>query len=649
MGTKLTYEELEQRVKELEKETIKRRQTDEALKESEKRYRMLFEKAGDAIFILQAEGTEAGKVVDTNQSAAEMHGYTVDELLAMNIKDLDTPAVAKQAPGRIRSMLAGEWIKAEITHRRKDGSVFPVEISAGLLELGDHKYILAFDRDISERKQAEKALKESELKHKTLVHNIPGMVYRGYSDWSAEIISGSEEICGYTNKELNSEKEGWLSIIHSDDKARVFREGSELAKQKQDTVQIYRIVTKAGDNRWVEDRKTPLFTEEGEFIGIDGIVFDITKRKQTEETLRESEEKYRLLVENIPSVVFKGYKDWSVEFFDRKIELLTGYDLDEFNSKRIKGSDIIVKEDIETARKRFIQALKTDKSYVREYRIKSKAGDIYWIQERGHIVCDDKGEIEYVSGTFFDITQTKHLQEQLVRSDRLAATGQLAASVAHQINSPLQAVTVLVDTMKKEFKKEGKPSEKIDLLGEAFVNIRDTVSSLHDLNRPGKEEKQPADVNEIIVKTYKLIRSHLKMNKVKVNMDLAPKMPIIIASPQQLSQVFLNLINNSIEAMSGESGRRNGREKPASIGGRIFVKTDLEKGDIIIEVADTGPGILKGDLGHIFDHFFTGKKKIGIGVGLSVCNGIIENHNGTITARNSPEGGAVFTITLPVA
>jgi len=287
MEAKPSYEELEQRVKELEKETIKRRQTDEALKESEKRYRMLFEKAGDAIFILQAEGAEAGKVVDTNQSAAEMHGYTVDELLAMNIKDLDTPAVAKQAPGRIRSMLAGEWIKAELTHRRKDGSVFPVEISAGLLELGDHKYILAFDRDISERKLAQETLKESELKHKTLVQNIPGMVYRGYADWSAEIFSGSEEICGYTKKELNSKKEGWLRIIHYDDKARVTMEGSELAKRKQSIVQTYRIVTKGGDNCWVEDRKTSLFTEEGEFIGIDGIVVDITKRKLTEEALQK--------------------------------------------------------------------------------------------------------------------------------------------------------------------------------------------------------------------------------------------------------------------------------------------------------------------------------------------------------------------------
>jgi PAS domain S-box-containing protein len=120
----------------------------------------------------------------------------------------------------------------------------------------------------------------------------------------------------------------------------------------------------------------------------------IIDRKQMEERLRESEQKYRLLVNNLPGVVYKGYKDWSVEFFDRKIELLTGYDVNEFNARKMKWSDIIVNKDVEAAREHFIEALETDKSYLREYRIRSKTGDIHWIQERGQIVCDNKGDME---------------------------------------------------------------------------------------------------------------------------------------------------------------------------------------------------------------------------------------------------------------
>ena len=140
---------------------------------------------------------------------------------------------------------------------------------------------------------------------------------------------------------------------------------------------------------------------------------EASKRKRFEKTLLESEKKHRFLIKNLPSIVYKGYKDWSVEFFDRKIELLTGYDVDEFNSGRIKWYDIIIKEDLETARESFIQALKTDKSYVREYRIKSKTGKIHWIQERGQIVCDNQGKIAYVNGVFFDITERKEAEEHI--------------------------------------------------------------------------------------------------------------------------------------------------------------------------------------------------------------------------------------------
>ncbi len=153
---------------------------------------------------------------------------------------------------------------------------------------------------------------------------------------------------------------------------------------------------------------------------VDELEKEAVKRKRFEKALLESEGKYRFLVKNIPSIVYKGYKDWSVEFFDRKIELLTGYDFDEYNSRRIKWSDIIVKEDLETAKESFIRALKTDKSYVREYRIKSKAGNIRWIQERGQIVCDNKGKIEYVNGVFFDITERKEAEEALSESEEMA-------------------------------------------------------------------------------------------------------------------------------------------------------------------------------------------------------------------------------------
>jgi len=130
--------------------------------ENQSRYRLLFESAADAIFILDAEGDRAGKIVSANQSAATMHGYTVEELESLHILDIDAPDAGKRTAERIERMLKGEWIKTELDHVKKDGTLFPVEINAGIFEFDKHRYILAIDRDITERRRTEETLQRAE-------------------------------------------------------------------------------------------------------------------------------------------------------------------------------------------------------------------------------------------------------------------------------------------------------------------------------------------------------------------------------------------------------------------------------------------------------------------------------------------------------
>lgn len=189
---------------------------------------------------------------------------------------------------------------------------------------------------------------------------------------------------------------------------------------------------KDGQIGWLEVYAYPLKdTVTGESCGIVEFGRDITKHKEAEEALRESENRYRLLVSNIPAVVFKGYLDWSIEFIDDKVEGLTGYSRDDFNSRRMKWRDLILPEDLESARQAFLRALKTNKSYVREYRIRHKDGHLVWIQARGQILCDLQGKVEYVYGVFFDITEHEQAEEALRQSRASLAEAQRLARLGN--------------------------------------------------------------------------------------------------------------------------------------------------------------------------------------------------------------------------
>ncbi len=154
--------------------------------------------------------------------------------------------------------------------------------------------------------------------------------------------------------------------------------------------------------------------EAGNPAGLWSLIKDITARKRALENLKQSEENYRLLIKSIPSVVFKGYADGSADLFDEKFEALTGYPVEEFNSHRMKWPDIVLPEDSESVKEAFKQALNsTNKSYMREYRVKGKSGELFWIRERGQIVCDDQGRIDYITGTCTDITEQHEMAASL--------------------------------------------------------------------------------------------------------------------------------------------------------------------------------------------------------------------------------------------
>jgi PAS domain S-box-containing protein len=270
----------------LQEEIAERKRISQALSESETRYRMVFENAGDAILLMEAVGDQAGRIVSANQAAAEIHGYTLGEIIGMNITDLDPSARAAKAIDRRKRLLRGERVKEEVEHRRKDGTVFPVEICAALIELGNEKYFLATDRDITDRKLAEKVLRESERKYREFAEFLPQIVYELDERGDVTFINRAGwQAGGYSRDEVDAGLH-IMQLCAPHDRERVARDFARLMSGENILGNEYVALRKNGETFPIVTYMSPI-TRDGEIKGIRGVAVDISDLKRAVEVSQE--------------------------------------------------------------------------------------------------------------------------------------------------------------------------------------------------------------------------------------------------------------------------------------------------------------------------------------------------------------------------
>ncbi len=266
-------------------------------------------------------------------------------------------------------------------------------------------------REYSEFEPTLEALRIMEQEFALLLANIPAIVFKGYPDGSIDLFDQKvEALTGFSRAEFESRRLKWTDLILEEDRQPTKMIFLQALKGDQAYVREYRIKDKAGNVIWIHERSHIVCDAGGRAEYVSGLLFDLTEPKRLEEKLRQTEKEFRIVMDNIPAVLFKGGIDGSIDTFDDKIETLTGYPKAEFDSQRLTWIDLIFPEDLGQIKQAFIHALKTNKSYIREYRIRPKKGDVVWIHERSHIVCDPEGKVAYVSGLFFDITERKELE-----------------------------------------------------------------------------------------------------------------------------------------------------------------------------------------------------------------------------------------------
>jgi two-component system cell cycle sensor histidine kinase/response regulator CckA len=388
--------------------------------------------------------------------------------------------------------------------------------------------------------------------------------------------------------------------------------------------------------------------ESGEVTGIIGVATDVTERKRAEEALRKSEEKYRLVSENIPVTVYSALPDeYSTNIFlSGRMEELTGYPPEQFLREPQLWTTIVHPDDREYVWGKIEEHRKNKCSLEAEYRIVTKDGTIKWVKDRATPMIDEKGEILRIDGFMEDITERKHLEDQMRLQERLAAVGQLAGGIAHDFNNFLTTIMLYAQIL---LRKSGLPSELAPVAETILEESRraaQLVRRVLDFSRRSLIETRPVDISSCIKETADILKRTLPAN-IQLLLDAGPEEYIVNADRARIQQVVMNLALNARDAMPDGGELRIGLS-------RIEIKTgdeppvaEMRRGEwICLAISDTGTGMTDEVRSHLFEPFFTTKGPKGTGLGLAQVYGVVKRHDGHIRVETGVGQGTTFRIYL---
>ena len=391
--------ELKKTAIQLGEEIALRKKVGGALLKSRETLRALLDATPETVLLVDRQGV----ILAINDVAARRLGKKIKDIVGVSIFDLLPPEVAKKRRDQLNEAVRTKKLVRFIDYRADryyENYFRPIPNEADEI---DEIAILALDTTERRWAEAELQLKEKLLdgaSDSIFLHDLDGhLIYINEAAYKSR---------GYEKEELLTSDIALLAP------PEYMAERSQLVEE---LLQKGDIIFDSAHFR--KDRSIMPVEIHARLIDLDdrrlilSVTRDMTARRQAEDALRASEEKFRLLIQNLPAVVFLGYADGTIDLFDNQVERLTGYSQGEFNSRRLKWVDLILKEDIFRAKKQFLLALKTGRSYVREYRIKTRDAKILWIQERSHIVCDPEGKISYINGVLFDVSERKRAEEKI--------------------------------------------------------------------------------------------------------------------------------------------------------------------------------------------------------------------------------------------
>ncbi|MBW2020218.1 MAG: PAS domain S-box protein [Deltaproteobacteria bacterium] len=492
-----------------------------------------------------------------------------------------------------------------------------------------------------ERKQAEEALRKSEEKYRSIFNNAQvGLFRTRISDGKLlECNDRFAQIFGYDNRETCI-REYVVSQHYVDPGTR-----EQMLAKIQQAGEVRnieaRVSRRDGSIIWVR-YSGYICPEEGY---IEGVGIDITKEKQAVEALRESEEKYRLLVDNANDAIFV-VQDSVIKFSNPRTESLTGYSSEEL--AKIPFVNLIHPEDRDMVLKRHGRRLIGDNlPSTYSFRIINRAGEELWVEINAVLITWEgrPGTLNFLR----DITAQKRLETQLQHAQRMEAIGTLAGGIAHDFNNILSAIIGNAQLALDDLSGPSSVRYSFEQILEASYRATKLVKQILAFSRQHEHERRPVQLNSIVKETLKLLRASLP-STINIRQNIQSDAGVVFADPTQIHQVLMNLCTNAAHAM-----RENGGVLEVSLvnvdldAEAVVGHPDLKPGPCLrLTVRDTGHGMDRAVMERIFDPYFTTKGKgEGTGLGLALVHGIVKSHGGAINVHSELGKGTTFHIFLP--
>ena len=624
---------------------IKRKRAEEALRESEERFTRFMDHLPGVAFI----SDPGGFMVYGNQRIFEVYGLEPKEMIGRKFEDYLAPdMVARFAKQDQTVLLEERTLRIEETICDQSGPRQWLTYKFPVYRPGRPMLVGGVGIDITERVQAEEALRESEQKYRIILESIEDGYYE--VDLAGDLAFFNDSLCkmlGYSPDELM----GLNNQEFMDDETTrsVYQIFNEVYRTGKPAKAVgWELVRKDKDRRYIEASVSLMSDPTGEPVGFRGVARDITERKRAEREIEERQSYLESVLACAPDAIVTLDARRNILEWNSGAERLFGYTLQEVVGRNldnlITGPDANVFEEATGLTRQILAGGNLPPTEMVRYRKDGSPVDV--IGAGSPILIED--EVIGVVAVYTDITERKRVEKQLRQQERLAAVGQLAAGIAHDFNNTMASIILYAQMMLRASDLSSRDRERLGTINQEARHAADLTQQILDFSRRSVLERRPLDLLPFLKELAKLLESTLPEN-IKIVLAYGPDEYTVNADPTRVQQAMMNLALNARDAMLEGGELRIGLERIRIKDSQEAPLLEMEAGEWVqVTVVDTGTGIPPDVLPHMFEPFFTTKPVgQGTGLGLAQVYGIVKQHGGEIDVESELGHGATFVIYLP--